>query len=45
MYLHDQGFRWHEHLLHTYTKNKHYFAAENRKLLAALNAYRESKKD
>lgn len=43
-YLASNGFRWHSSIMHTWSKRKHYYACENRKVLEALEAYRQSQK-
>jgi hypothetical protein len=43
-YLTNNGFKWHTHVMHTWSKKKHYYACEGRKVMEALVAYRQSQR-
>jgi len=43
-YLINNGFRWHSDIMHTWSKRKHYYACEGRKIMMALDNYRQSQK-
>ena len=39
-WLEKNGARWHSNLFHTYSKNKHYYMAENPRFMEKLEKYR-----
>lgn len=39
-YLIDKGAKWHEDIVHTYSRYKKYYMAEKYKFLRILNEYR-----